>query len=68
MRDYAMFNRWSIDIIFCCFVSLPLFNLSIVNAAEIRNGVKQVSQDIATGNRVHPSFSSSNKDKLKVRC
>jgi hypothetical protein len=45
-----MFNRWSINIIFCCFVSLPLFNLSIVNAVEIRNGVKQVSQDIATGN------------------
>jgi hypothetical protein len=45
-----MFNRWSINIIFCCFVSLHLFNSSIVNAAEIRNGVKQVSQDIATGN------------------
>ncbi|PAX52366.1 hypothetical protein [Brunnivagina elsteri] len=45
-----MFNRWSINIIFCCFVSLPLFNLSIVNAVEIRNGVKQVPQDIATGN------------------
>ncbi|NJR18999.1 MAG: hypothetical protein HC785_27040 [Calothrix sp. CSU_2_0] len=45
-----MFNRWSINIIFCCFVSLPLFNLSIVNAAEIRNGVKQISPDIATGN------------------
>ncbi|MEA5573427.1 hypothetical protein [Calothrix sp. UHCC 0171] len=33
-----------------CLISLPLIDLSVVNAAEIRQGVKQISQDIATGN------------------
>jgi hypothetical protein len=31
-------------------ISFPFVNLPTVNAAEIRQGVKQISQDIATGN------------------
>ncbi|AKG21345.1 hypothetical protein [Calothrix sp. 336/3] len=33
-----------------CLISLPLIDLQVVNAAEIRQGIKQISQDIATGN------------------
>lgn len=42
-------RQWG-NIVFACFVSLPLFNLSPTIAAEIKQGVKQVSADIATGN------------------
>jgi hypothetical protein len=42
-------KQWK-SIAIICFIYLPLANLSIVNATEIRQGVKQVSQDIATGN------------------
>jgi hypothetical protein len=41
-----LFNKIAI----ICLISFPFVNLPIVNAAEIRQGVKQVSQDIATGN------------------
>ncbi|PAX51623.1 hypothetical protein [Brunnivagina elsteri] len=38
------------NITIICLISFPFVNLPTVNAAEIRQGVKQISQDIATGN------------------
>ncbi|AFY99461.1 hypothetical protein [Calothrix sp. PCC 6303] len=42
-------RQWK-SIAIISFIYLPLANLSTVNATEIRQGVKQISQDIATGN------------------
>jgi hypothetical protein len=44
--DSRLFNKIAI----VCLISLPFINSSAVNAAEIRQGIKQISQDIATGN------------------
>jgi hypothetical protein len=41
-----LFNKIAI----ICLIYLPFINLSVVNAADIRQGIKQISQDIATGN------------------
>lgn len=42
-------GHWN-NIVIACLISLPFVNFPMVNAAEIRQGVKQISQDIATGN------------------
>jgi hypothetical protein len=44
--DSRLFNNIAI----ICLISFPFVNLPVVNAVEIRQVVKQISQDIATGN------------------
>jgi hypothetical protein len=46
-------SRQCKSVIFLVFISLQLENISTVNATEIRQSVKQISQDIATGNSSH---------------
>ncbi|MGD1874566.1 MAG: hypothetical protein ACFB02_16120, partial [Mastigocoleus sp.] len=41
--------RYISSLVVCCLIT-PLINISPVSASEIKQNVKQISQEIATGN------------------